>query len=287
MRGSLRNLFLFLIVLSIPLAIGANITDEFILANETTVETVLLDEILSENSTTDFDEFLDKEYGVYYELLDDEDSNEITAGFADTSSTFTEGSDVIVITDNLTDFDSIYISVDEFTSGVDENETIVLTPSESLGIKIQDDIAITFGEIVQSPLVDNANVAWTQLITLTNTGDANDITLNLWSHDDILDRSFLWDIVKVSMDVDGEQISQTPIGIISLGVGETKTVTVSFETPAVIVTKNCFDVTVADLLPSDATIIESSIDLTTVVESICTGSIEYPSGSRFKEVSFI
>ena len=29
---------------------------------------VLLDELLSENATTDYEDFLDKDYGIYYEL---------------------------------------------------------------------------------------------------------------------------------------------------------------------------------------------------------------------------
>lgn len=291
MRGYVQSLLIILIVLFVPFSLGTNLTDEFLIENVTNVnnsQAVLLEEILSDNSTTDFDDFLDKEYGVYYELTDDAPQIEKPDIKQNSSSTFEEGSNLIIIEDNLSDFDSIYISVDEFATGDSDTKSIsFLSGAQTIGVKTMGDIELTFGELVQSPLVDGANVVWTQLITLQNSGSAQDTTLNLWSHDDVLNRSFLWDVVKVSMMIDGEQISQTPIGIVTLNSNEVKQILISYETPAVILTKNCFELTVSDLLPSDAVVIESSIDLDVVVESICTGTIEYPLGSRYTGVEFV
>ena len=135
MRFRLHYSFLVLLICVIPFVVGTNASDALLVdtvSNETITQAELFNEILSNDSTTDFDEFLDKEYGVYYEVLDDEPVTDTESQLTNTTSAFTNTSDVIVIENELSDFDSVYISIDEFETATDSNPTFVVNQEDVL-----------------------------------------------------------------------------------------------------------------------------------------------------------
>lgn len=216
--------------------------------------------ILSNDTTDSYDDFLEKESGIFYEGLE---------GYENDSSG--------VLFDDL---GGAYVSVDDYFFDAQINESI---DSKLLG-----DINMTFGEITQRALEQGKPVMWDQQLLLENIGSSSiEFTINLWSHDDVYNRSFLWDVLRVNMTTDNELLSQTPIGVVTLAPGEKKLVDVYYETPVVTFVSTCFEITVADLIPADATIISSTVDMTAIVEEVCTGSIEYDSSTRYKAVELI
>lgn len=279
MRCQFYAVILSILLITIPFALAANVTNDS--------QTVILEQTPNgTNATTDFDEFLEKEYGVYYQVLDDNNSNKTTT--STTNTEFTNESSVVVINDNISDFGGIYVSIDDALSTNESSQKQQQAKvGDVIGTAVDGDVQISFGEISQQPLVDGQNVKWVQQIILTNSGEAKEVALNLWSHDDIYNRSFLWDILKIEMRIGQNQISQTPIGLIPIKAGEEVIVTVSVETPSVTIEKSCYDITLADLIPEDAVIIESTADLDLVIESVCSGKITYDSTSRYRDVLFI
>lgn len=136
------------------------------------------------------------------------------------------------------------------------------------------------GPLVQGNVTIDVPVNWTQSIVVNATQNT---TVNLWNHNASFPDSFLSDVQKMSVVLDGEVVSQVPIFEVPEGVSN---VTITYETPAVHRQITCMNETVKDLLPPGATLISSDLPLDTYVQRVCRIRLYHESHTPYANVRF-
>ena len=149
-----------------------------------------------------------------------------------------------------------------------------------LGEESERNYELLVGELNQGTVEIGVPVNWTQELTIAS--DEN-VTINLWNHNETIPHTFLTDIRSMDVFLDGEVISEVPI--LTVPAGE-HTLTVHYQTPPVNREVICEKQTVRDILPPGAQVISSDLDLDTYVQEVCRIRLYHESYTSYSDVAF-
>lgn len=204
-------------------------------------------------SDDDSSGFLD----VYHELTDDtenltDDIRNSESSASDTVNTI--GTDEILeIPDNESGFSDMYVELSDDSL---QNESL-----------LDESLLVEYSEIDQGDITIGQSVYWYQNITLTNLlSEPTSFIFELSPSE--IGEDFLSDVDYFEIYQDGMFVS-TDVFLVELDSNETITYQVTYRTPPVQVSKECREEHLSDLIPADAVIISSDLDLDTKIRTVC------------------
>ncbi|MBN1646248.1 hypothetical protein JW868_04380 [Candidatus Woesearchaeota archaeon] len=204
--------------------------------------------------------------GVYYSLGDEET---ILIGTINDTNTTDNLSDLISSSGNVVISENgggVYVQLDDNVIH-DENVKLIIK------------------ELKQGEIFLDVPVEWYQEIVIENKQNENiKFNLNLWNYQNIIPKSFLNDVTAFSFYIDGELISETPIASFTLEPFQRLVVSVVYQTPSVSLQKNCGQMTILDLIPFDANLISSELDINARVGEVCRVKIFHHTLTHYKDI---
>ena len=136
----------------------------------------------------------------------------------------------------------------------------------------------TFSEAQQGPVVIDEPVRWT-IEGMVNA--TQNVTVNLWNHNDSIAESLLADAINMSILLNGEEISEVPIFSLPTGAHD---IVIELTTPPVREEIVCEKRSIQDLLPPGARIITSDLPVDTVVQEVCRIRLYHESHTPYADV---
>ncbi len=151
-------------------------------------------------------------------------------------------------------------------------------------IEIDKSFTVELSDLLQGDVVVGEPVSWYQEFKIRNDeNESKNLTINLANYDDLPD-DFLSDVNSFAVYSHIDQISETPVFNIQLEPLEEEVLTIIYRTAPVLTDITCKDVTVADLIPGDAVILSSDVDLSSVVLSQCNLRVYHNSLTHYENV---
>jgi len=147
------------------------------------------------------------------------------------------------------------------------------------------EVSVQLSEIEQGTIFLDLPVNMYQTVTITNTGDEKStFTINLWDYPEQLPYKYLSESKSIKIYSDDELVSEQPIILTELEPAESKEFTIIYEFEPVHKELNCDTKRISDLLPIDAEIIESDIDVNTVLSKECNVRIYHDGPVHYFDV---
>jgi hypothetical protein len=177
---------------------------------------------------------------------------------------------IIAILLPLSFAEDIYVDITDDLGEAESQETT----SESLYVNIKDISYLTSDatDLILLEPVPNEIARWSQNITLQNFNNESTVhVLNVWRDSNLSDE-FLDEAEYISRYK--SETFESNSFIIEIPALRSKLVEIEYTTPGINSSKNCFDQTVQDLLPSDAEVVVSDLSLSTVVSRICEFTLQ-------------
>lgn len=142
---------------------------------------------------------------------------------------------------------------------------------------VQDpNVSLEFSTLTHSKPSLDEMIVFEQTLIIENLHDAEyEARINLWNHDET-PTSLLAAAQSMQISHNGTTMSEAPVVILTLEEGARVALDITYQTPPVEEDSWCELRTVADIIPEDAQIINSDIELTTVVEEECIVSLSHP-----------
>ncbi|MFH1590897.1 MAG: hypothetical protein ABIC95_03130 [archaeon] len=167
-----------------------------------------------------------------------------------------------------------------------------LTGQTDLYVELKDHVDIggdtyqvSFSPREQGAIVLDVPVQWSQVVTVTNLLDASQVvSLNLMNYQDDIGAEFLGDVTEYEVFLNGEVVSDTVVVVLELVSLQSVDLVVNFRTPPVVLEKNCVVERVKDLIPSDATLVSSELDLNTALGELCVLRLHHDTATHYHDV---
>ena len=149
-----------------------------------------------------------------------------------------------------------------------------------LGNESEHAYELAVGPLEQGEVELEVPVTWTQTILISSE---ENVTVNLWNHNESIPHSFLSDVLDMEVALEGEVISE--VAVMNVPEGEWN-ITIRYRTPPVQREVVCEKQTVQDLLPPGAEVISSDLPLDTYVQEVCRIRLYHESHTPYSGVSF-
>lgn len=172
----------------------------------------------------------------------------------------------------------VYVQTDQTSNMTNYYVLLGDTPDSLARVKKQ------FSSIKQDPIVFGVPVTLRQSLKVTNQENfSSNYTINLGDYPDDVPAEYLKESSSVAIFLNGELISEVPFFEISLNASQTKSVVIVYTFSPITKELHCEEQSIKDILPSDATIIQSDLSLSTIVAKKCSIRLNYE--NMVKDVS--
>lgn len=147
------------------------------------------------------------------------------------------------------------------------------------------DVSVALGPLVQGEIKEGEPVKWYQDIILTNSGQQEiAYTMSLWSQASAIGIDFLSEVSSFRISLEGEVISESSVAIISLLSGQQQKLEITYETAPVTIERSCRDITLAELLPPEATVTGTEILLDTPIKTACSIRVYHDTVTHYRNI---
>lgn len=146
-------------------------------------------------------------------------------------------------------------------------------------------VDVQLGQVNQGEIKESEPVRWYQDITLTNTGQQEELyTMSLWSHATTIGIDFLSEVSSFKISLDGEVISESSVALLSLLPGQQQKLEIVYETAPVTIERSCRDITLRELLPPEATLTASELPLDTPIKTVCNVRVFHDTVTHYHNI---
>jgi hypothetical protein len=187
-----------------------------------------------------------------------------------------------VIISNTTDMGGSSVQPIE---GMQQTRGVYMQLSEPGATGQTYNVDVAVGELTQGETKIDLPVDWHQQIRLKNNEPvAIDYNLNLWDLASRIGPDFLNDVRDFQMSSEGRVISETAVATLHLEQGEEKLIDLFYLTPPVMMEKNCTILTISQLLPDGAVVVNNEISLETPVRTVCDIRIYHNTVTHYRDI---
>ena len=271
LAGAAKNIQLIPIPLTSTQIDNLTLAEQLLLDAENYLDGSVLENtiVVDPNDTNtslqyDYMDYVESDFGMYYKVGGGKD-----IGLTDP----TQG-----VPTPLTG--NIYIQQDNHTNMTDY---YVLLDDEPSNQNV--DVNLVFSSIEQDPVIFDVPVTLRQSIRLENKENVSLLyTVNLGDYVDEIPKDYLEDVTGLEIFFNGSLISELPIFEVNLPAKETKTVFITYRYSPITKELFCEDQAIQDLLPADATVIQSDLPLETIVAKKCSVKLNYDSIVKYVSI---